>query len=612
MTSSYTRHALACALALGLSSAFAAVAPQRVQAPGVEQMIQGNEAELRAHRAAFPAYFAKAYARYPQLPAGSLEAIAMSASRWMHIVPDAGKESHAHQPPAYGVMGLRDGSGGFADVLSQAAQASGLGKQQIIEKPEANILATAALLSQWIGDRGAKVQRIEDLAPELKRLSAIDQSKRSAISAFAAEAYAFDVMLAADRGADDQGIRVPEKAVAWERAFDVAALKRQRAPFVRLDLDGDRVQVDGEVFDVTSSTLKAAAGEKSTDYAPALWVASPYNSARSAAASAVTIHTMQGSYAGSISWFQSNPYSVSAHYLIRSSDGQVTQMVRESRAAHHVGSHNGYTLGIEHEGYVSNASWYTTAMYNASAALTRHFCARYAIPCTSAYSGPASSGLNLLPASVKVKGHQHYSNQSHTDPGQYWDWARYYNLLNPVQSVTRVLDTFETSEGHFDTSPAYSGSTTGIGTGSTAERVSSIKKNGSWSEQLMLVDNAASSASWAVRFLSGGGSPSANTALTRANGYVGFWVYTGGSGLTAALGIDDSDGTERSVAKSIPANTWTYLEWRLDDAAQWDAWVNGNGAITAASVTLDAIWFYRAQTSYTVYVYVDDVTHRTQ
>ena len=139
-----------------------------------------------------------------------------------------------------------------------------------------------------------------------------------------------------------------------------------------------------------------------------------------------------------------------------------------------------------------------------------------------------------------------------------------------------------------------------------------MRKNGSWSEQLMLVDNAASSADWAVRFLSGGGAPAANTALTRANGYVGFWVYTGGSGMTAALGIDDSDGTERSVAKSIPANTWTYLEWRLDDAAQWDAWVNGNGAITAASVTLDAIWFYRAQTSYTVYVYVDDVTHRTQ
>lgn len=612
MSSSITRHALACAVALGCSSAFAGVAP--VHGGGnVELAVQTNEADLRAHRAAFPAYFAKAYARHPGLPSGSLEAIAMSASRWVHQIPEVGKDTHQHQPPTFGVMGLRDGSGGFADLLTQAAQASGYTRQQIIDSPEANIVATAALLTQWIAERGAKVARIEDLRPELNRLSAIDQSKRSAISAFAAEAYAFDVLLAADRGSDDQGILVPEKAVEWERAFDVDALKRQRAPFVRLDLDGDRISVDDSVFDPTSGTLKNSDdGLKSTDYGPALWVASPYNSTRSAAASAVTIHTMQGSYAGSISWFQSNPYSVSAHYMIRSSDGQITQMVRESRAAHHVGTHNGYTLGIEHEGYVSNAAWYTTAMYNASAALTRNFCTRYAIPCSSAYNGAGSTGIVVLPTSTKIKGHQHYSSQTHTDPGQYWDWRRYYTLLNPSTAVTKVLDTFETSEGHFTLSPAYSGSTTGIGTASTAERVSSMPKNGSWSEQLMLVDNAASSANWAVRFLSGGGSPSANTALTRANGYVGFWVYSGGSGLTAALGVDDSDGTERSIAKTIPANTWTFLEWRLDDSAQWDAWVNGNGAITAGSVTLDAIWFYRAQTSYTVYVYIDDVKHRTQ
>jgi hypothetical protein len=609
MTSSITRHALACALALGLSSAFAAVSPPG-ETPSVDAAVQVNEAQLRAHRAAFPSYFAKAYARYPALPAGSLEAIAMSTSRWMHVVPVADKDAHQHQPPVFGVMGLRDGSGGFADVLTQAAQASGYTKQQIIDSPEANIIASAALLSQWIADRGAKVTRIEAMAPELTRLSAIDQSKRSTISAFAAEAYAFDVLLAADRGFDDQGISVPEKAIEWESAFSIDAIKRQRAPFVRLDLDGDRIATGDSVFDAVSGALKGAdIGTKSTDYGPALWVASPYNSTRSAAASAVTIHTMQGSYAGSISWFQSNPYSVSAHYLIRSSDGQITQMVRESRAAHHVGSHNGYTLGIEHEGYVANASWYTTAMYNASAALTRNFCARYAIPCSSAYNGAGSTGIVVLPTSTKIKGHQHFSSQTHTDPGQYWDWRRYYTLLNPSTAVTRVLDSFETSEGHFTLSPAYSGSTTGIGTGSTAERSSSMAKNGSWSEQLMLVDNSASSASWAVRFLSGGGTPSANTALTRANGYVGFWVYSGGTGLTAALGIDDSDGTERSIAKTIPANAWTYLEWRLDDAAQWNAWVNGNGAISASSVTLDAIWFYRAQTSYTVYVYIDDVTH---
>ena len=76
--------------------------------------------------------------------------------------------------------------------------------------------------------------------------------------------------------------------------------------------------------------------------------------------------------------------------------------------------------------------------------------------------------------------------------------------------------------------------------------------------------------------------------------------------MTAALGVDDSDSTERSIARSIPANTWTYLEWSFTDASQWSAWVGGNGAITASSVTLDAIWLFRAQTSYNVFVYIDD------
>src|SRR5690606_33108414 len=179
--------------------------------------------------------------------------------------------------------------------------------------------------------------------------------EHDAIDAFARESFAYDVLLALDRGVDDHGIRVVPRAIEWERQFDVDALVRQKAPFVRLDLSRGAAEAGGYVVDPRDETLHApgdAPGINSTDYAPALWVTSPYFHARGTSASAVTIHTMQGSYAGSISWFQNNPYSVSAHYLIRSSDGQVTQMVRESQAAHHVGSQNNYTLGIEHEGYV--------------------------------------------------------------------------------------------------------------------------------------------------------------------------------------------------------------------------------------------------------------------
>ena len=169
----------------------------------------------------------------------------------------------------------------------------------------------------------------------------------------------------------------------------------------------------------------------SPDYPPAIWnpAASCNYSARTAAVSHVTVHTTQGSYAGSISWFQNCSAGVSAHYVIRSSDGQVTQMVTESAKAWHVGNSNGYTVGIEHEGYVANPSvWYTTAMYNASAALTRDILASRSLA-QKVYNG--ASGWNAVPADslFNVKGHVNYASQSHTDPGSGWDWPRYKSLV---------------------------------------------------------------------------------------------------------------------------------------------------------------------------------------
>src|SRR5690606_38162472 len=132
-------------------------------------------------------------------------------------------------------------------------------------------------------------------------------------------------------------------------------------------------------------------------------------------------------------------------------------------------------------------------------------------------------------------------------------------------------------------------------------------KNGSCSLRVLLKDNTASSAAWNVRLLSGAGNPASNTALTRANGVVGFWVWAGGSGMSVGVGIDDSDGTERSTSKSLAANTWTYVSWSLPTASNWNAWAGGNGAITASTVKLDAIWLYHANTAYNVNVYIDDV-----
>src|SRR3546814_6993263 len=85
---------------------------------------------------------------------------------------------------------------------------------------------------------------------------------------------------------------------------------------------------------------------------------------------------------------------------------------------------------------------------------------------------------DLSDAYYDIIGHQNLTDNSHTDPGKYWDWARYYSLINPTSGTTTILDSFESSVGHFVTSPTYSGSTTGVSTASTAKRNCSIRHNG--------------------------------------------------------------------------------------------------------------------------------------
>jgi len=66
------------------------------------------------------------------------------------------------------------------------------------------------------------------------------------------------------------------------------------------------------------------------EYPGALWNAagsSNYTTSGTISPYVVAIHTIQGTYAGAISWFQNSASQVSCHYVMRSFDGQVTQMV---------------------------------------------------------------------------------------------------------------------------------------------------------------------------------------------------------------------------------------------------------------------------------------------
>jgi MYXO-CTERM domain-containing protein len=132
----------------------------------------------------------------------------------------------------------------------------------------------------------------------------------------------------------------------------------------------------------------------------------------------IVVHTMQGYYYGSQSWFQNPSANVSAHFCMRSEDGEVTQMVALSDRAWHVGSNNPYAIGIEHEGFIDEPAWYTWANYTSSAMLARWLSDELEIPRTRQH----------------IVGHVELPNQTHTDPGIHWNWDFYMALIEDTVS----------------------------------------------------------------------------------------------------------------------------------------------------------------------------------
>lgn len=125
----------------------------------------------------------------------------------------------------------------------------------------------------------------------------------------------------------------------------------------------------------------------------AVWIGSPNKRVgrRGYKPEAIVIHIMEGSLAGTDSWFRQSVSKVSAHYGI-GKQGEIHQYVSESDTAWHAGrvsnptwkgikskvNPNLYTIGIEHEGKAH--TFWSDAMYQASANLIKEICQRWKIP----------------------------------------------------------------------------------------------------------------------------------------------------------------------------------------------------------------------------------------
>jgi hypothetical protein len=135
----------------------------------------------------------------------------------------------------------------------------------------------------------------------------------------------------------------------------------------------------------------------------------------------IIIHDTETDYDTTLQLVQ-DPTYVSWHYTLRSVDGHVAQHVLAKDVAWHAGNWyvNAKSIGLEHEGFAAQGTWFTEAMYRTSARLVRYLADRYRIPLDRAHILGHDNVPGIAPANVAGM---------HWDPGPYWDWDHYFDLL---------------------------------------------------------------------------------------------------------------------------------------------------------------------------------------
>ena len=180
---------------------------------------------------------------------------------------------------------------------------------------------------------------------------------------------------------------------------------------------------------------------------------------------------------------------------------------------------------------------------------------------------------------------------------------------DPVLTTLTVLDGFDGGEGRFTWAPfASSGSTNGITAASTADYTEAEAQAGAGSQQITLTRDDAATAR--LRHVSGGGNPLNNRVAIGGDdyslalqGFVGFFLKTTEADLQVGIGLDDgvSGGTTGlEISSSLPViadGRWHLYEWDVADAAQWNNFSGGNGAIGGPNAYIDSIFFHAGATT---------------
>lgn len=374
------------------------------------------------------------------VPEALLKAVSYMESRW---------DDHHGRPSGgggYGVFDLSaetpeawDGSGkgrttSTRSQIETAAGLTGLSVAALKEDPNANVCGGAALLASYhkgggglsgwrsaVARFGDKNNFVEQVYRTLKKGESrvTDDGQRVTLSA-------------------DPSVTVPSEQPAAAHGTDCPAdlgCEWLEAPYAKANpADPDNTANYGN-HDIAD---RAGPGGPKLQY--------------------IVIHDTEGSYASSVRLVQ-DPTYLAWNYTIRSSDGHIAQHLDAKDVGWHAGNWyvNMHAIGIEHEGFAGTAGWYTESMYQTSAALVKHLAGKYGIPLDRAHI----IGHDQVPGTLLGN-----TKSVHWDPGPYWDWDHYFELLGaPIGGTQRTTadvaagDVVEVRTGYRDNAQIVTGCT---------------------------------------------------------------------------------------------------------------------------------------------------------
>ncbi|HEY0037589.1 MAG TPA: N-acetylmuramoyl-L-alanine amidase [Longimicrobium sp.] len=351
-----------------------------------------------ASQLALDAAFARA-ARDFGVPNELLKSVGYVETRWQMV---RGESEIEGQEAAFGVMALRGAN------LARGAELAGTTPTAAQTDAEANIRAAAALMRSWADQAGIDRGDLGAWAPVVARYSGIEAQEGQAT-------YVHNDVYATLRS----GVMATE------------ANGQVRASLSPTSADAK--------FPAPTGGIRLALAP---DYAVSgtIWRPSPNYGTRSSAINYVIIHTCESGYSGCWSWLTNSSSGVSAHYVVNESGSEISQLVRESGRAYHIGANydcannsgvdcqnngiqaNHLTIGIEHGGYASQTTW-PAGQLDASARL----------------SCDISRGNNIPRDRYHFVGHGQLQPYNRTDPGANWPWTDYLNRINAACGSAAII-----------------------------------------------------------------------------------------------------------------------------------------------------------------------------